>query len=122
MSLASSAFKAYYHRDEKDSGNPPLKSISLVRSYPQPFEPVNRHFFPALKEAGLPSIRFHDFRRTDTSLLFEPNENLKYIQAQMGRSSPRVTLNVQAHLMKPTDQETACRLENSVFGTTGHKN
>jgi len=32
-----------------------------------------------------------------------------------------VTLNVYAHLMKPTNQEAACRLENSVFGATGHK-
>jgi len=32
-----------------------------------------------------------------------------------------VTLNVYAHLMKPTNQEAACRLENSVFGANGSK-
>jgi uncharacterized Fe-S cluster-containing radical SAM superfamily protein len=30
-------------------------------------------------------------------------------------------LTVYAHLMKPTNQEAACRLENSIFGVTGHK-
>jgi integrase len=82
---------------------------------------VQRHFFPALKAAGLPRIRFHDIRHTYASLLSEQNENIKYIQTQMGHSSPTVTLNVYAHLMKPTNQEAVCRLEKSVFGPTGHK-
>ncbi len=42
-------------------------------------------------------------------------ENIKYIQSQLGHSSQTVTLNVYAHLMKPVNQEAACRLETSVF-------
>jgi integrase len=82
---------------------------------------VQRHFFPALREAALRRIRFHDLRHTYASLLIEQGENIKYIQNQMGHSSPMVTLNVYAHLMKPTNQEAACRLENTIFGATGHK-
>jgi integrase len=82
---------------------------------------VQRYFFPALKAADLQRIRFHDLRHTYASILIANGENIKYIQTQMGHSSPSVTLNVYAHLMKPTNQEAACRLENSVFGTTGHK-
>lgn len=90
-------------------------------------EPINysnmgqRHFLPALKAANLPRVRFHDLRHTYASLMISQGENIKYIQAQLGHSSPTVTLNVYAHLMKPTNQEAACRLENSVFGATGHK-
>jgi hypothetical protein len=47
-------------------------------------------------------------------------ENLKHIQTQLGHSSPTVTLNVCAHLMKPTNQEAVSILENYVLGTTGH--
>jgi hypothetical protein len=36
-------------------------------------------------------------------------------------SNPTVILNVYAHLMKPTNQEAAYRLENSVFGESGSK-
>lgn len=76
---------------------------------------VNRHFKPALKAAKLPKIRFHDLRHTYASLLIEQGENIKYIQNQLGHSSPTVTLNVYAHLIKPTNQEAAIRLENAVF-------
>jgi integrase len=60
-------------------------------------------------------IRFHDLRHTYASLLIAQGENIKYIQAQMGHSSPMVTLNVYAHLMNPTNQAAACRLEDAIF-------
>jgi integrase len=91
---------------------------------------VNRFFLPALKTAGLSRklengkterIRFHDLRHTYASLLIEQGENIKYIQTQLGHSSPTVTLNVYAHLMKPTNQDSACRLENTIFEATGSK-
>jgi hypothetical protein len=36
-------------------------------------------------------------------------------------SSPTVTLNVYAHLLKDVNGAAACRLENAVFQTTGSK-
>lgn len=81
---------------------------------------VNRHYKKALKDAGIPQVRFHDLRHTYASLLLSQGENIKYIQTQLGHSSPTVTLNVYAHLMKGENQEAACRLENAIFETTGH--
>jgi integrase len=54
-------------------------------------------------------------RHTYASLLIEQGENIKYIQTQLGHSSPTVTLNIYAHLMNDVNQEAACRLENTVF-------
>jgi len=82
---------------------------------------VNRHFEPALKKAEIPRIRWHDIRHTYASLLIEQGENIKYIQNQLGHSSPTVTLNVYAHLMKPVNQDAALRLENSIFLNDGSK-
>ena len=82
---------------------------------------VRRHFAPALKKAKLGHVRFHDLRHTYASLLIEQGENIKYIQSQLGHSSPTVTLNVYAHLMRDVNQEAACRLENSILNPTGHK-
>ena len=79
----------------------------------------NRHFLPALKAAGIGKIRFHDLRHTYASILIEMGENIKYIQTQLGHSTPTVTLNVYAHLMKATNQEAARRLDVQIFGT-GH--
>jgi|GEM_PF-1805640 len=47
-------------------------------------------------------------------------ENVKYIQTQLGHSSPTVTLNVYSHLLKETNQEAVCRLEKTIFQATGH--
>ena len=82
---------------------------------------VRRYFEPSLTKAQLPRIRFHDLRHTYASLLIEQGENLKYIQSQLGHSNPTITMNVYAHLMKPTNQEAACRLENAIFGGSGSK-
>jgi integrase len=76
---------------------------------------VSRYFNPALEKAKIERIRFHDLRHTYASLLIEQGENIKYIQNQLGHSSPTVTLNVYAHLMKKVNQEAACRLEKTVF-------
>lgn len=76
---------------------------------------VSRHFNPALKKAGIDRIRFHDLRHTYASLLIEQGENIKYIQSQLGHSTPSVTLNVYTHLMKPENQEAAIRLEKAIF-------
>ncbi|RJP38991.1 MAG: site-specific integrase [Desulfobacteraceae bacterium] len=80
-----------------------------------------RHFFPALKKAGIKEIRFHDLRHSKVSLMIDQSENLKYIQTQMGHSSPTVTLNVYAHLMKKVNPEAAKRFEDAVLNPTGHK-
>ena len=82
---------------------------------------VNRYYFPALDKAKIPQIKFHALRHTTASLMIEQGENIKYIQSQLGHSSPTVTLNVYAHLMKPTNQEAACRLESAIFETSGSK-
>jgi len=61
---------------------------------------VSRNFETALENAELGKVRFHDLRHTYASLLIQQGENIKYIQSQLGDSSPTVTLNVYAHLMK----------------------
>ena len=59
---------------------------------------VQRYFFPALKGANLPRVRFHDLRHTNASLRLEIGENIKYIQTQLGHSSVKVTLDIYGHL------------------------
>ena len=76
---------------------------------------VPRSYQPALAEANIGTIRFHDVRHTYARLLIDQGENIKYIQTQLGHSSPTVTLDVYAHLMKETNQEAAIRLEKAIF-------
>ena len=88
-----------------------------------PIDCVNmtkRFFHPALKASECPRIRFHDLRHTYASLMIEQGENIKYISSQLGHTNPTTTLNIYAHLMKQDNQAAVCKLENTIFQTTGH--
>jgi integrase len=77
---------------------------------------VNRGFYPALRRAGLPRIRFHDLRHCFASLLISQNENVKYIQAMLGHASITMTLDIYGHLMKNQNQEAVSRLGRTILG------
>jgi len=74
-----------------------------------------KHFWPALDEAKLPRIRFHDLRHTYASLLIAQGENIKYIQKQLGHSKPTVTLDIYAHLFDENNPDAAQRLDDLIF-------
>ena len=78
---------------------------------------LRRGFYPALRRAGLPRIRFHDLRHTYASLLIQQGEHPKYIQQQMGHSSIKVTMDTYGHLMEATNYEAAKRLGETIFGS-----
>lgn len=80
---------------------------------------VKRYFIPALEKAKIDKMTWHSMRHTYASLLIEQGENIKYVQTQLGHSSPTVTWNVYAHLMKPVNHEAACQLEKTVFEASG---
>ena len=82
---------------------------------------MRRHFYPALKAAELPRIRFHDLRHTYASLLIDQGENIKYVQNQMGHASIKVTLDTYGHLMKDVNKEAASRLGDAIFEQDGSK-
>ena len=76
---------------------------------------LRKHFWPTLKKAGIPHIRFHDLCHTYASLQIERGLNIKYIQSQLGHAEPTVTLKVYAHLMSSVNKEAAVGLEDMVF-------
>jgi integrase len=114
-------------RKKHEAENKPVKGNVLDLVFPnEEWEPMNysnmvqRFFQKAIRAANIPRIRFHDLRHTYASLLLSQGENIKYIQTQLGHSSPMVTLNVYSHLLKDSNQEAACRLESTIFQSTGH--
>lgn len=82
---------------------------------------LKRRFWPALRRARLPVIRFHNLRHTYASLLIAQGEHPKYIQSQMGHSSIKVTMDIYGHLMENTNQDAATRLGKMVFGSSFEK-
>ena len=77
-----------------------------------------RRFFPTLRRAGLPLMRFHNLRHTYVSLLIAQGEHPKYIQSQLGHSSINVTMDIYGHFMETVNQKAASRLGRAVLGDT----
>jgi len=79
---------------------------------------LRRQFFPALRRAGLPKIRFHDLRHTYASLLIDQGEYPKYIQTQLGHSSINMTMDIYGHLMRGVNRKAGSRLGRAVLGNS----
>jgi len=76
---------------------------------------LNRGFYPALRRAGIKRIRFHDLRHSYASLLIENGEHPKYIQAMLGHSSIKTTMDVYGHRMNKVNPEAADKLARLAF-------
>lgn len=84
-----------------------------------PIDPPNfikREFEPALMRAGLRKIRFHDLRHTYATLLIAQNENIKFIQSQLGHASIQTTIDRYGHILPNTHHGVGERLDKLVFG------
>jgi integrase len=95
----------------------PANELDLVfcNSKGKPMEPdslIKRHFTPALRRAKVKKVRFHDLRHTNTALRIEENQNIKYIQNQLGHASIQTTLDRYGHLIKNVNAEQAKKLDN----------
>jgi integrase len=51
---------------------------------------------PAHRRSGLDRLHFHDLRHTYAALMIAAGANPKYLQAQMGQASIKVTLDTMA--------------------------
>lgn len=83
-----------------------------------PLNPKNvlrRSFRPLLKQAGLPTIRFHDLRHTCATLLLARNVNPKIVQEMLGHANISITLDTYSHLL-PGMQAPAVDAMQDVLG------
>lgn len=69
-------------------------------------ELLRAHFYPLLRRAGLPRVRFHDLRHTAATLMLAQGIHAKIVAERLGHSTPMLTLNVYSHVT-PTMQRAA---------------
>ena len=60
-----------------------------------------------LKRAGLPNIRFHDFRHTFSVLALQNGVGVKTLSAMLGHYSAGFTLDTYAHATISMQKQTA---------------
>lgn len=76
-----------------------------------------RYWYPAVAEAGLEPLRFHDLRHTHAALLIAQGEHPKVIQSRLGHTSISTTLDTYGHLMEGLDVGVADRLDDLASST-----
>ncbi|HYM16265.1 MAG TPA: site-specific integrase [Dehalococcoidia bacterium] len=71
----------------------------------------NRSFYPLLKNAGLPRLRFHDLRHTAASLMFSENIHPKIVSDMLGHSRVSTTLDLYSHAVPNIQQKATEALD-----------
>lgn len=81
-----------------------------------PIHPRNlvRDFKQLLKDAGLPSIRFHDLRHTAASLLLNQDIPVITVSRRLGHARASITLDVYGHLIPSMQSEVAELIDDLV--------
>jgi integrase len=101
----------YYNAMElvfTDTDGKPLRKSNFLR----------RTFYPFLKQAGLPRIRFHDLRHTAATLRLQQGDHPKVVQELLGHSRVSVTLDTYSHVMPSLQEESAAKIDR-LFGYGG---
>lgn len=65
----------------------------------------------ALKQAGVPAVRFHELRHYYASLLIRHGESVKTVQARLGHASASETLDTYSHLWPDNDERTRAAVD-----------
>ncbi|MCH4172603.1 MAG: site-specific integrase [Lactobacillus sp.] len=67
-----------------------------------------------ISHTSLSKITIHGFRHTFASLAFESGATIKQVQAQLGHSDVKTTLNIYTHVTKRSKQETINKFSSYV--------
>jgi integrase len=77
---------------------------------PQRPEYVARHFQALAMKAGLPAIRLHDLRHTNTSLALAAGIDIKVVSERLGHSTMAVTADLYTHVVPSLGRDAAKRI------------
>ncbi len=81
----------------------------------------HRIFRPAVRRSRMDGLRFHDLRHTYAALMVAARAHPKYLQAQMGHSSIRVTLDLYGHLFPDANRGVLESLDAITTPSTPHR-
>jgi integrase len=100
--------------EERQAVGPAWEDNNLVfpNGLGRPMEHGNllrRYFWPLLRKAGLPRIRFHDLRNTAATLLLLGGINPKIVSEMLGHASVAITLDLYSHVLPDMQRDATNR-------------
>lgn len=69
-----------------------------------------RYWLPAVRDADLPDLTFHDLRRAAATALVIERVDMKTAQTRLGHADPRMTLALYAQASSDADRDAATRV------------
>jgi integrase len=84
-----------------------------------PYDPdvLRRNWwYPLLKRAGLPQIRFHDLRHTAATLLLARGVPVKVVSEMLGHADIAITLRIYAHVLPHMQQHAVDTMDAMLRG------
>ena len=75
-------------------------------------ETLRTGFKRVLKNAGLPSMQFHDLRHSAATLLLAMGVHVKVVQELLGHSNVLITLNTYSHVLPSLHEKAMVDLSN----------
>lgn len=72
---------------------------------------ISQRFKDIIDDNNLPSIRFHDLRHTNATLLLEKNVNIKWLSDWLGHSTINTTADIYAHVTHKIKEEVANKMD-----------
>lgn len=87
-----------------------------------PFHPWHlreREYYPLLRRAGLPIIRFHDLRHTCATLLLRRGVNPKIVSEMLGHANISITLDTYSHVTPDMQQAAAQAMDDVLLDGGG---
>ncbi len=98
--------------------------LIFTNKYGGPIHPRNllRNYKQLLREAGLPTIRFHDLRHTAASLMLNHGIPVIVVSRRLGHARASITLDVYGHLIPSMQREAAEMMDNLVTPIQLHTN
>ena len=122
--VADNITKLLQHHKRLQENNKKLlgkayNDFDLVSCYPdgKPFSPssLSHMFARVLKRNNLPSIRFHDLRHINATLMLKNNIPAKIASERLGHSTVGITLDLYSHVLKEMQEDAALKLDSIIF-------
>lgn len=104
---------------DKLLAGPLYKDHDLVisTSIGTPLNPSNllRTFRKLIKQADVPSIRFHDLRHTHATLMLKQGVHPKIVSERLGHANIRITLDTYSHVLPGLQESAAKEFGQTIF-------